>query len=178
MDGIPTAANGTSSSSQSPHGQLAKQAVRDRVLALWKKDPTLTGKRLIVSLGFEDKHLLKIERARQLLKECRRSAAKGSSVHKRVGWWLDGRTAARIRITAICKRHPEYTAMQVQKALAPKYAARIRWINQIMNECWGAVGQRTPRQVNGWTRARRKQQAARIRQIRPWKREKKVPGSR
>jgi hypothetical protein len=128
----------------------------------------LTGNQVIASLGLRHQHLLGIYRARQLLRECRLAAAKCSPVHKEVGWWLDSRTAERIRISAICKRHPEYTAKQVLTVLGPQHSVRLRWVNQVMSECWRALGRHSPRQCNGWTPERRKRQSELIRQFRPW----------
>jgi hypothetical protein len=88
-------------------------------------------------------------------------------VHKEIGWWIDWRTAARIRITEICKRHPDYTATQVLKALRPPRFVKRTWVSQIMNECWDALGRPGPRYVKGWTPARRKLCAKRMRQWRP-----------
>jgi hypothetical protein len=151
-----------------PSASLRLEAARARMQALWKQHPELTGKKAIVSLGLKDQHLLSVYRARQLLKECRLSAAKRSSVHEKAGWWLDRRTAQRIRISAICKRHPEYTAKEVLAALGPEPSVQIRWINKIMNECWRALGRQGHRQCNGWTPERRIRQADMIRQHRPW----------
>jgi hypothetical protein len=136
-----------------PKGSLAREVARARVHAIWKQHPDLTGKRVIASLGL--KHLLGIERARQLLRECRLAAAKRSPVHRKVGWWLDCRTAARIRISAICKRYPEYTAKQVLNILGPEPCLRRRWVRRVMNECWKASGTHRPKQLNGWTPERR-----------------------
>src|SRR4029077_4647279 len=128
---------------------LAREVARARVHAIWKQCPDLTGKQVIASLGL--KHVLSVYRARQLLKECRLAAAKRSPVHRKAGWWLDSRTAERIRISAICKRHPEYTAKQVLKMLGPEPAVRRRWVRDVMNDCWMASGTHPPRQLNGWT---------------------------
>jgi DNA invertase Pin-like site-specific DNA recombinase len=153
-----------------PPATLRLDTARARIQALWKQHPELTGKQVIASLGLSHQHLLGIYRARQLLRECRLAAAERSPVHKKVGWWLDRRTAERIRISEICKRHPEYTAGQVLKALGPKHSVRIRWINQVMNECWPALGRHGARQCNGWTPERRERQSELIRQFRPWER--------
>jgi DNA invertase Pin-like site-specific DNA recombinase len=107
-----------------PPAVLHADAARARIQALWKEHPELTAKQVIARSGFG--HLLGIQRARQWLKECRLAAAQGSRVHKRVDWRVDSRTAQRIHISAICKRHPEYTAKQVLKALGQP--VRIRWI--------------------------------------------------
>jgi DNA invertase Pin-like site-specific DNA recombinase len=151
-----------------PKGSLTHEAARARVHAMWKKHPSCTGKQVIAILGLE--HLVGIYRARQLLRECRLAAAKRSPVHKKVGWGLDSRTTKRIRISAICKRHPEYTAKQVLKILGAEHSVRIRWVNQVMNECWQTLGRHGPRQCNGWTPQRRKRQSELIRQFRPWER--------
>jgi DNA invertase Pin-like site-specific DNA recombinase len=153
-----------------PPASLRLDVARARIQALWKQHPELTGKQAIVLLGLRHHHLLGISRARQLLKECRLAAAKRSPVHKRVGWWLDNRTAERIRISSLCSRHPEYTAKQVLRMLGPEHSVRLTWVNQVMNECWRALGRHSPRQCNGWTRERRKRQSELIRQFRPWER--------
>jgi hypothetical protein len=153
-----------------PPASLRRDAARARIQTLWRQHPQLTGKQVIATLGLRHKHLLGVYRARQLLRECRLAAAKRSPVHKKAGWRLDCRTAARIRISAICKRHPEYAAKQLLKILGPDHSVRIRWINQVMNECWPALGRHGPRQCNGWTSQRRKRQSELIRQFRPWER--------
>ena len=149
-----------------PVGKMPRDVARARVHAIWKLHPELTGNQVIARLGL--KHLLGIERAWQLLKECRRAAAERSPVHKKVGWRLDSMTAKRIRIIEICKRNPEYTAPQVLKTLGSKYSARIQWVNRVMNDCWRASGRRGQRPCNLWTPERRRRQARRVRQIRPW----------
>jgi hypothetical protein len=78
--------------------------------------------------------------------ECRVAAAKRSPVHKRVGWHLDKFTAARIRLGAIWRRHPEFTAEQVIRRLGPKYAVRLPWVQKVMKECWRASGKHGPEQ--------------------------------
>lgn len=153
-----------------PSDSLPLNVARVRIQALWKQHPELTGKQVIASLGLKDQHLLGIYRTRILLRECRLAAADRSPVHKKAGWWLDRRTAQRIRISAICKRHPEYTAKQVIRMLRPEHSVRITWVNQVMNECRRALGRHGARQSNGWTSERRKRQSKLIRQFRPWER--------
>lgn len=153
-----------------PLASLRGDSARARIQALWKQHSEVTGKQAIARLGLKDQHLLGIYRARQLLRECRLAAAKRSLVYKEVGWWVDSRTAVRIRITAICKRHPKYTASQVLKAVGLEHPIRLRWVNKIMNECWQALGRQGSRQCNGWTPERRKRQSELIQQSRPWER--------
>ncbi len=153
-----------------PPAALRGDVARVRIQALWKKHPGLTAKQVIESLGLTHQHLLGVGRVRQLLRECRAAAAKRSPVHKKAGWWLDSRTADRIRISAIYKRHPEYTAHQVLKTLGPEHGVKLRWVNQVMNDSWRSLGRHGSRQSNGWTPARRKRQAQLIMQFRPWER--------
>jgi DNA invertase Pin-like site-specific DNA recombinase len=155
-----------------PPAGLRLDAARTHIQALWQQHPGFTGKQVIASLGL--RHLLGIYRARQLLRECRLAAAKRSPTHKKIGWWLDNRTAERIRISAICKRYPEYTTKQVLSKLGPQSSVRLRWVNQVMSECWPALGRHSPRQPNGWTPERRKRQAELIRQARPWERSRQL----
>jgi DNA invertase Pin-like site-specific DNA recombinase len=116
-----------------PPAVLWHDMARARVQAIWKQHPEITGKQVIARLGL--KHLLGIGRARALLKECRWAAAKRSPAHKKVGWWLDNRTAARIRICAVWKQHPELTARQVLEMLGPKQALRLNWVRDILSDC-------------------------------------------
>lgn len=142
-----------------PSGSLSREVARARVGAMWRQHPEVTGRQAIVSLGL--KHLLGIGRARQLLKECRLAAAKRSAQHRKVGWWLDRWTATRIRIGAICKRHPEFTARQVIRKLGPEHSVqlKLKWVMQVMNECWRASPMAYPKRGMGrrlyWARRRR-----------------------
>lgn len=153
-----------------PTATLRSNVARDRVQALWKRQPELTGTQVIERLGLKDQHLLGIYRARNLLRECRLAAAKRSPEHTNVGWWLDNRTAERIRISGICNRHPEYTAQQVLKCVASAHPITLRWVNKVMNQCWQPLGRSGIRMPNGWTPKRRKLQAERIRKLRLWER--------
>jgi DNA invertase Pin-like site-specific DNA recombinase len=153
-----------------PTASLRGDVARVRIQALWKQHPEITGAQVIERLGLQGQHLLGIYRARQLLRECRLAAAKRSREHTKVGWWLDNRTSERIRISAICKRHPDYTAQQVLKRVASAHSITLRWVNTVMNECWQPFGRSGIRQPNGWTPRRRKLQAERLRKLRLWER--------
>jgi DNA invertase Pin-like site-specific DNA recombinase len=153
-----------------PTASLRGEAARAPIQALWKRHPELTGAQVIEKLGLQDQHLLGIYRARQLLRECRLAAAKRSREHQKVGWWLDNRTPERIRISAICKRHPEYTAKQVLKRVKSAHPITLRWVNRVMNDCWQRLGRSGERGANGWTPERRNLQAERMRRLRLWER--------
>ena len=128
-----------------PPPRLSLEAARDRVREIWKKYPEITAVKLVAMPGF--KHVLGIQRAWQLVREIRREAAKRSPIHKRVGWFLDRRTAARIRVSAIWKRHPDFTAKQVVESLGPEHAMRLKWVQRVMNQCWRASARHSPKQV-------------------------------
>jgi DNA invertase Pin-like site-specific DNA recombinase len=119
-----------------PLARMPEAFARARVRALFKLRPNLTGEQVVASLGTA--HPLWVRRAYALLKECRRDAAKRSPVHTRVGWYLDHRTANRIRIGELWKRHPEFTGKQVVEKLKLGPDAPLKWVQHIMNDCWKA----------------------------------------
>src|SRR5882762_798297 len=112
-----------------PLARLRPDVARAKVHAIWKKHPEYTAKQLIASMGLE--HPLGITRAEALLRECRTDAAKRSPTQKQLGWYLDQWTAARIRVSAIWKQHPEFTAKQVIEKLGPKQSVRVPWVQQV-----------------------------------------------
>lgn len=119
-----------------PLARMPEKLARDRVRALFKQCPYLTAPEVVAKLGTP--HPLHLRRAYAFLKECRRDAAMQSSVHRRVGWYLDYRTATRIRIGTIWKRQPELTAREVIERLNLGPASSVKWVQRIMNECWKA----------------------------------------
>lgn len=121
-----------------PLARMPDSLARARIQALWTKRPEITGAQLVKDLGTP--HPLDRHRAWALVKECRRSAANRSDLHRRVGWYLDHRTATRIRIGAIWKQHPTFTAKQVIDRLGPATPAfvRVKWVQKILHDCWRA----------------------------------------
>jgi DNA invertase Pin-like site-specific DNA recombinase len=115
-----------------PLGRVARGVARARVQALWKKHPDFTAKQIKANFGFE--HPLGYNRAFRLLKECRRDAAHRSPEHKRVNWYLDCWTADRIKISALTRRHPEFTAKQIIRRLRDPFV-REPWVQLVMREC-------------------------------------------
>jgi DNA invertase Pin-like site-specific DNA recombinase len=126
-----------------PPARLSREVSQARVRAIWKQHPEFT-EQVIERLGPELP--LGETTVWTLLRKSRWAAAKRSPAHKQLGWYLDSRTAARVRIAAIWKRHPEYTGEQVLKELGPGHSARVKWIQQIMKECWRASARRSPKQ--------------------------------
>jgi DNA invertase Pin-like site-specific DNA recombinase len=119
-----------------PLGYLPANSARSRVRALWNLRPTLTAPMIIANMGTP--RPLSLERAYAFLKDCRRDAAERSPVHRKIGWYLDHRTANRIRIGELWKRHPELTGKQVIETLKLGPDAPLKWVQGIMNDCWKA----------------------------------------
>jgi len=121
-----------------PLARVPEELARATVRALWEQRPHITGAQVVANLGYP--HPLDIRRAWVLLQECRRDAAKRSHVHRKVGWTIDLRTATRIRVGEIWKRHPESTAREVIEKLGlhPPHFVRVKWVHKVMHECWRA----------------------------------------
>jgi DNA invertase Pin-like site-specific DNA recombinase len=125
--------------------RLPREAARARVHAMWQQHPEVTGKQVIASLECE--HTLGVRRARELLRDCRTAAVRRSPAQKQMGWRIDHRTAARVRVWAIWKRHPEFTAQQVVEKLGPQHSVSVWWVRGILNECWRAGGRHSPKEL-------------------------------
>jgi DNA invertase Pin-like site-specific DNA recombinase len=117
-----------------PPSPLTSHVLRLRVSEIFKQHPEFTARQVVSSLGHE--HRPGYTRVWRTLRECRRADAKHSPAQRRMGWQLDGRTAARVRVSAIWKQHPEFTAKQVIEKLGPKHSARVPWVQKILRECW------------------------------------------
>jgi hypothetical protein len=127
-----------------PLARIPETFARARVRALFKVRPNLTGKEVVANMGTA--HPLWDRRAYALLKECRQEAARRSPVHTQVGWYLDHRTATRIRIGELWKRHPELTGRQVIEKLKLGPDAPLKWVQHIMHDCWKAHTKPIPKQ--------------------------------
>jgi hypothetical protein len=120
---------------------LSDEVARAKVRALWKQHPRLSGRRMAATLGRDLP--LGVNRIFKLLRECRLGVAKRSPLHKKVGWDIDHLTAAPVRVGAIWRRHPEFTANEVLKKLGPKHPVRSHWVAQVLRECWLASVRRS-----------------------------------
>lgn len=127
-----------------PLGRMSWEVARAKVGEIWKGHPDVTAMEVIAALGRE--HRLGINRAWALLRDCRMAAAKRSRSYALVSWYIDGQTAARIRISAIWKRHPEFTARQVIQKLGPECPVCVNWVQKIMNDCWRASSHHSPKE--------------------------------
>jgi DNA invertase Pin-like site-specific DNA recombinase len=119
-----------------PLARMPEDFARARVRALYKLRPDITAPQLVATM--ETVHPLWDRRGYALLKECHHEAAMRSAVHKKVGWRLDHKTADRIRVAELWKRHPEFTGKQVMKQLKLGPQVPLKWVQAIMNSCWKA----------------------------------------
>jgi DNA invertase Pin-like site-specific DNA recombinase len=127
-----------------PPTPLPSAVLRLRVREIFKQHPEFTARQVIASLRPE--RPAGYMRVWKTLRKCRLAAARHSPAQRQIGWQLDGRTAARVRVSAIWKRHPEFTAKQVIKNLGRGHSLRVPWVQKILRECWRAGARHSPEQ--------------------------------
>ncbi len=110
--------------------------LRARVDTVWRKHPEWTARKLIAFLALESS--VGIVRMWLAVRRSRESMARKSSMHRRCAWPVDRYTATRIRISAIWKRHPEWSAREVIKRLGPERPVRRQWVQNILSDCFQA----------------------------------------
>jgi DNA invertase Pin-like site-specific DNA recombinase len=116
-----------------PPSPLSSAALRLRVGEIFKRHPEFTARQVVSSLGTERPGYTRVWRT---LRECRRAGARHSAAQRQMRWQLDGRTVARVRVSAIWKQYPKFTARQVIERLGPKHSLRVPWVQKILRECW------------------------------------------
>jgi hypothetical protein len=131
--------------------RVPREVLQKRVDLIWKQHPTCTGNQLIELLKPE--YSIGMTRALRFLRNSREAASKRSPSQRLLRWQLDRHTHARIRISAIWSKHPEYSARQVTERLGPKFKVRVHWIQQVMRECWRASTRPAP---DAWRIGRRR----------------------
>jgi hypothetical protein len=124
--------------------RVSRQVLQERIEAIWKVHPDCTGQQVVEML--KPQHPICIARACAFLGNCRAAAAKRSPAQRQTGWQVDRHTAARIRISTIWKRHPEFTARQVIKNRGPKHSGGIQWVQTILREGSRASGRQSSKQ--------------------------------
>jgi DNA invertase Pin-like site-specific DNA recombinase len=127
-----------------PRVCVPTEVSRARVRAIWKQHPEFTAVEVMKRLGPEN--TLGRRRIYKLLSECWLARATRYPVYKQMGWRLDRHSVARVRIRAIWRRHPEFTAKRVVKYLRPKHSLRVPWVSRMMKECWRASAKHSPQQ--------------------------------
>jgi DNA invertase Pin-like site-specific DNA recombinase len=116
-----------------PPGYLKDDVVRERVRAIWTRNPDCTIKQVVARI--EAEHPLGICRAGLHLKACRMSAAKRSTLQRRVGWHVDRWSPTRLRIGDIMKQNPEIIGRQIIEKLGPTgHPVRLQWVWRVMAE--------------------------------------------
>jgi DNA invertase Pin-like site-specific DNA recombinase len=108
--------------------RVPRQVLQKQVNAIWKLRPDCTAQQVVQMLRPE--HSICIARAEAFLRTCREAAAHRSPAQRQMRWRVDRRTAARIRISAICKRHPDLTARQVITKLGPAHPVPLQWVQK------------------------------------------------
>jgi hypothetical protein len=126
---------------------VARAAVR----SIWERRPEVTGRELLAILRPE--HIISAGRIHALVRECRMAAVRRSPMQRRIGWRIDFRTRARVRIGGICKRHPEFTAQQVLEKLGSRYGVNARWVQRVLKKCWLVYGKHSREQQRVGRRA-------------------------
>jgi DNA invertase Pin-like site-specific DNA recombinase len=113
--------------------RVSRQVLQEEVHAIWKRHPECT----VADVQRMMSPKLPIGETRGLvyLRNSRKTAVLRSPIHQLAHWPLDRRTAARIKIAAIWRRHPEFSSMQVMKKLGPDHPVPLPWVQKVMREC-------------------------------------------
>jgi DNA invertase Pin-like site-specific DNA recombinase len=127
--------------------RLPRDVARIRVRSIWQRNPEVTGRQVLAIATSELERALGYKRVKELLTEFRTAAAKRSPAQRRMGWRIDHRTPVRVRISAIWKRHPEFTAQQVAARLETHHPVPVWWVREILHDCWRAGGRHTPKEL-------------------------------
>ena len=135
---------GSTRSARAKSTPLPSAVLQLRVRKIFKRHPEFTARQVVSSLGPE--RPAGYIRVLKTLRECRLAGARHSPAQRQIGWQLDGRTAARVRVSAIWKQHPEFTAKQVVRKLGPEHPVRLPWVQQILRDCWRASARHSPEQ--------------------------------
>jgi len=126
-----------------PRGHLLREEARALVHRLWKQHPHYTVPQLIAAAGSQQP--LGVTRTETLVRACRAAAARRCSIYSRAGWPLDGRTMARIRIAAVWKQHPHWTARQIIHKLGRDPFFTVPWVQRVIKQCWRTCGRHSPK---------------------------------
>jgi DNA invertase Pin-like site-specific DNA recombinase len=128
-------------------GLIPLRVQKARVCAILKQHPDITVKQMMEIVRTE--YALGWVRLCALMRSGRQAAFGRDRVQKQIGWRLDLRTAARLRIAAIWRRHPELTARQVAKQvrdeLRPKHTVGVLWVEGILKDCRRGFTRHRPR---------------------------------
>jgi DNA invertase Pin-like site-specific DNA recombinase len=132
-----------------PGYRIPDETVKARVREIWKEHCELTGRQIWQRLGLL--HPVGLSRVRQMVKECRRTAAARSPIQRAVGWSIDTRTHLRIRAGLIWKRHPNFTAREILAQLGAGFPFGVDWVRRVLGACRRAASNARRRDVSGFS---------------------------
>ena len=126
---------------------IPPRVLKIRVRAILKQRPDITVMKMMKTLRRE--YPIRDSRACELMRSCRQEVFGRNRMQKRIGWQVDCRTAARLRIAAIWRRHPDFTvrqiAKQVRNELRPKHTLGVLWVEGILRDCRRGFTRHRPR---------------------------------
>lgn len=125
--------------------RIPRDLARARVRAMWEQCPEVTAMEVVTTLRRECR--LGLHRVRKLLQECRIAVAKRNSLHKKMGWRIDYRTVARIRVGELWAQDPEITAKQAVSKLVSRHSVNAIWVGTILHDCWRASGKHSRKEL-------------------------------
>jgi len=125
-----------------PTRRQQREVRNAQIRAIYKQHPNFTAKQVMANMRPITGYAVG-----RVLRKCREATARYSPAQKHMGWRVDGRTDARIRLNAIWKQHPEFTAEQVMKKLGPNHSLDVKWVRQILRDCWLASARHSPRHL-------------------------------
>ena len=131
--------------SVAPPHRVSRAVLWTRAQAVLLEHPDLTTHQLMAAVRRDCP--IGVQRALELLQRFRRAIAGRSAFQKRLRSPLDRRLATRLRIAAIWKRYPDYTAEQVIKVLGPvSHTVKEPWVQKLLRRCWLVSTRHSPTQ--------------------------------
>jgi DNA invertase Pin-like site-specific DNA recombinase len=132
-----------------PTRRQQREVRNAQICAIYKQHPNFTAKQVMANMRPISGYAIS-----KVLRKCRQATARYSPAQRQMGWRVDGRTDARIRLNAIWKQNPEFTAKQAMKKLGPKDPVDVKWVRQILRDCWLASASHSPKQLRVGRRLR------------------------
>jgi DNA invertase Pin-like site-specific DNA recombinase len=111
---------------------MRSEVLRHRVRAIFRQHPEWTLEQVIESV--RSGRGPNRERVWKALRECRLAAAGLSLTQKPMRWQIGRRIAQRMRIVAISKRHPDFSAKEIIEHLGRGPFVRVKWVQWVMRQ--------------------------------------------
>jgi DNA invertase Pin-like site-specific DNA recombinase len=116
-----------------PPGTVPQETVKAWVMKTLKENPDITAVELRKWPGLD--HPIGVMKSFRMLKTCRILETNRHASCKNIGWRIDCRTTTRVRISELLKRRPSMTTKHLMAALGPGLYRKLKWVEQIMQEC-------------------------------------------